>query len=172
VATLTLSRTIPSIDIVLMSDYRRDSEDVESYRSRQRQNERQRREASPPPAAPKRKPEGDRESRMARLRREMKDEDTELADALDQKKKEADDSKHKPQETIIEVNQEELDGLEEEEQMKMLMGIQGFGSTKGEQVEDNKTSAARGVAAKNKARKYRQYMNRKNGFNRPLEKMN
>jgi U4/U6.U5 tri-snRNP-associated protein 3 len=102
----------------------------------------------------------------------MKDEDTELADALDQKKKEADDSKHKPQETIIEVNQEELEGLDEEEQMKMLMGIQGFGSTKGEQVEDNKTSAARGVAAKNKARKYRQYMNRKNGFNRPLEKMN
>jgi U4/U6.U5 tri-snRNP-associated protein 3 len=156
-----------------MSDYRRDSEDVESYRRRQRQNDRQRREASPPPAAaPKRKHEDDRESRMARLRREMKDEDTELADALDQKKKEADDSKQKPQETIIEVNQEELDGLDEEEQMKMLLGIQDFGSTKGEQVEDNKTSAARGVAAKNKARKYRQYMNRKNGFNRPLEKMN
>ncbi len=66
---------------------------------------------------------------MARLRREMKDEDTELADALDQKKKEADESKQKPQETIIEVNQEELEGLDEEEQMKMLMGIQADSNT-------------------------------------------
>ena len=77
----------------------------------------------------------------------------------------------KPQEAIIEVNQDELEGLDEEEQMKRLLGFDGFGSTKGEAVQDNQTSAARGAAAKNKARKYRQYMNRKNGFNRPLEKM-
>jgi U4/U6.U5 tri-snRNP-associated protein 3 len=78
----------------------------------------------------------------------------------------------KPQEDIIQVNEEELEGLDEDEQMTKLLGFSGaFGSTKGQAVEDNQSTAARGVAAKNKARKYRQYMNRKNGFNRPLEKM-
>ena len=105
---------------------------------------------------------------MARLRQEMKEEDFELA-ALDKKPEE--DNAPKPQEEIIEVKPEELEGLDEEEQMKKLLGFGGFGSTKGEAVADNQNSAARGVAAKNKARKYRQYMNRKNGFNRPLEKM-
>ena len=62
--------------------------------------------------------------------------------------------------------------MDEEEQMRKLLGFDGFGSTKGESVEDNQSTAARGGAAKNKARKYRQYMNRKSGFNRPLEKMN
>lgn len=109
---------------------------------------------------------------MARLRQEMKDEDMELAAALDESiKKKEEEAKPKPQETIIKVNEEELEGLDQEEQMQLLMGIGGFGTTKGKEVKDNKSSAARGVAAKNKARKYRQYMNRKNGFNRPLEKM-
>jgi U4/U6.U5 tri-snRNP-associated protein 3 len=57
--------------------------------------------------------------------------------------------------------------------MRRLLGFSGgFATTKGQEVEDNRKSAARGVAAKNKARKYRQYMNRKGGFNRPLDKMN
>lgn len=162
-----------------MGDYHRHSEDVESYRSRNREDDRRQRyrdrSPSPPPPTKKRKTEFDEEraQRMARLRQEMRAEDEEL-EALDQEKKDlaAEEMKPKPQETIIEVNQEELEGLDEEEQMKMLLGFQGFGSTKGQEVEDNKTSAAKGVAAKNKARKYRQYMNRKNGFNRPLEKMN
>jgi U4/U6.U5 tri-snRNP-associated protein 3 len=38
-------------------------------------------------------------------------------------------------------------------------------------VEDNHSGAAKGAAAVKKARKYRQYMNRKGGFNRPLETM-
>ena len=105
------------------------------------------------------------------LRQEMKEEDLELA-ALDERNNAPqEDSAPKPQEEIIQVNQEELEGLDEEEQMRKLLGFDGFGSTKGEAVKDNQSSAARGVAAKNKARKYRQYMNRKNGFNRPLEKM-
>jgi U4/U6.U5 tri-snRNP-associated protein 3 len=121
----------------------------------------------------------ERQKRMERLRGELKEEDETMA-ALD-KDGYSEDGVHlrsdvrqelKPQETIIEVNQEELEGLDEEDQMRKLMGIQGFGSTKGSKVEDNQNSAARGVAAKNKARQYRQYMNRKNGFNRPLEKMN
>ena len=135
----------------------------------------------------------EREQRMARLRQELKNEDENLA-ALDQKQaggrgekggdntlsssqnkqqQDGDESSQlNPQESIIEVNQEELEGLDEEEQMRKLMGFDGFGSTKGESVEDNQSTAARGGAAKNKARKYRQYMNRKSGFNRPLEKMN
>eukprot|EP00980_Cylindrotheca_fusiformis_P009888 scaffold2189_cov116-Cylindrotheca_fusiformis.AAC.8 len=162
----------------------RGSDDVESYRRRKRQDERQRREEEsssppPPPASTAKRTtassasyENDRESRMARLRREMEEEDMEMREALDQRKKEAEEDKHRPQEMIVEVHPDELEGLDEEEQMRKLMGIQGFGTTKGKAVQDNQNSAARGVAAKNKARKYRQYMNRKNGFNRPLEKMN
>jgi U4/U6.U5 tri-snRNP-associated protein 3 len=114
----------------------------------------------------------ERERRMARLRQQLKEEDDDLA-AVDQGNGNGlDQNLPKPQEEIIQVNPQELDGMDEDEQMKRLLGFDGFGSTKGEAVEDNHSSAARGVAAKNKARKYRQYMNRKNGFNRPLEKMN
>ena len=65
---------------------------------------------------------------------------------------------------------EEVDG--EQDQMMQMMGFGGFGTTKGKAVVDNQTSAASGAASKNKGRKYRQYMNRKGGFNRPLDKMN
>lgn len=74
-------------------------------------------------------------------------------------------------ETIVSVNEEELEGLDEEEQMQKLLGFGGFESTKGRAVEDNQKSLAKGAAAKHKARKYRQYMNRKGGFNRPLDKI-
>ncbi|CAJ1957176.1 unnamed protein product [Cylindrotheca closterium] len=156
-----------------MSDHHRDhDDDVESYRSRKRRQEREGRESAPPPKAPKQKFANEREERMAKLRQELKEEDMELAAALDENiRRKEEEAKPKPQETIIEVHEEELEGLDEEDQMRMLMGIQGFGTTKGKEVKDNKNSAAKGVAAKNKARKYRQYMNRKNGFNRPLEKM-
>ena len=60
----------------------------------------------------------------------------------------------------------------EQQQMMNMMGFGRFETTKGKAVADNKTSAARGAASKNKGRKYRQYMNRKGGFNRPLDKMN
>ena len=123
----------------------------------------------------------DREQRMARLREEIKKEDETLA-ALDKQQsledqqsgtdKQKSEVNKTAQDTIIEVRPEELEGLDEEEQMRKLLGIDGFGSTKGKAVEDNQSTAARGGAAKNKARKYRQYMNRKNGFNRPLEKIN
>eukprot|EP00534_Pseudo-nitzschia_fraudulenta_P005699 CAMPEP_0201176350 /NCGR_PEP_ID=MMETSP0851-20130426/104685_1 /ASSEMBLY_ACC=CAM_ASM_000631 /TAXON_ID=183588 /ORGANISM="Pseudo-nitzschia fraudulenta, Strain WWA7" /LENGTH=213 /DNA_ID=CAMNT_0047459715 /DNA_START=64 /DNA_END=708 /DNA_ORIENTATION=+ len=123
----------------------------------------------------------DRQRRMARLRQEIKEEDETMAKLDQQQESKAGgnsegDAKNQqqgqPQEAIIEIRPEELEGLDEEEQMRRLLGFNGFGSTKGEAVEDNQSTAARGGAAKNKARKYRQYMNRKNGFNRPLEKMN
>lgn len=59
--------------------------------------------------------------------------------------------------------------LTEEEQMQMLMGFGGFDSTKGKPVEENARGAAAGAAHKEKKREYRQYMNRRGGFNRPLE---
>ncbi|KAJ3160372.1 hypothetical protein HDU86_000706 [Geranomyces michiganensis] len=57
--------------------------------------------------------------------------------------------------------QEELD---EEEQMKRLMGFAGFDSTQGKKVVGSDASGA----AINKQRTYRQYMNRRRGFNRNL----
>ena len=155
------------------SDRRRGRPDDNDDGDRRRADRSRSRSRSNSPPRPAKKSaddfEEERRARMARLRQEMQEEDRELA-ALDQP--ETQDPKQQPQKEIIEVNQEELEGLDEEEQMKMLLGFSGgFGSTKGEAVEDNQSSAARGAAAKNKARKYRQYMNRKNGFNRPLDKM-
>ena len=60
-------------------------------------------------------------------------------------------------------------GMDEESFMAQLMGFGGFGSTKGQHVEDNDKSAARGACAKPLLkREYRQYMHRKGGFNREL----
>ncbi|KAI8592870.1 hypothetical protein BDZ88DRAFT_225194 [Geranomyces variabilis] len=59
---------------------------------------------------------------------------------------------------------EQQEELDEEEQMKRLMGFAGFDSTQGKKVVG---SDASGVAI-NKQRTYRQYMNRRRGFNRNL----
>jgi len=50
----------------------------------------------------------------------------------------------------------------------LVMGFAGFGSTKNQKVKGN----VKMVAKINKPRKYRQYMNRKGGFNRPLDRVN
>ncbi|CAM9298738.1 unnamed protein product [Pylaiella littoralis] len=62
------------------------------------------------------------------------------------------------------------DELTEEQQMMKLMGFAGFDTTKGKGVEDNKRGPAKGAISKHKEREYRQYMNRRGGFNRPLDK--
>lgn len=54
--------------------------------------------------------------------------------------------------------------MDDEEMMKM-MGFSGFDTTKNKAVDGN----VDGFAKVNKPRKYRQYMNRKGGFNRPLD---
>ena len=64
-----------------------------------------------------------------------------------------------------------LEHLSEEELLAQLMGLQGFDSSKGQEVPDNTVGAARGAVRKNQVRKHRQYMNRKDGFNRPLDKI-
>lgn len=111
---------------------------------------------------------------MARLRSENEQEEWQRSAALEEKEQQQQRQKHNegPKNSIIQVNPDELEGMDEEEQMMALLGFGGgFGSTKGQKVDDNHKSSARGAAAKNKARKYRQYMNRKGGFNRPLDKM-
>lgn len=59
-----------------------------------------------------------------------------------------------------------LEGLDEEQQMKALMGFGGFDTTKNKPVDDNQKTAARGHVAKHKRREYRQYMNRRSGYTR------
>lgn len=117
------------------------------------------------------KREAARRAEMERLRAENEEEERRLASFNDQSEAAAEEATARPQEQIIQVDEEELEGLDEEEQMRKLLGIEGFGSTKGAKVETNHNSLASGAASKNKKRTYRQYMNRKAGFNQPLDKM-
>lgn len=55
----------------------------------------------------------------------------------------------------------------EQTEMMALMGFGGFDTTKSKPVEGNQ----RGAAKVNKQRTWRQYMNRRGGFNRPLDKI-
>ncbi|KAG8728688.1 hypothetical protein FRC12_021568 [Ceratobasidium sp. 428] len=56
---------------------------------------------------------------------------------------------------------------EDEAQMMAAMGFGGFDSTKGKAVLGNQ----QGAANVKKQRTWRQYMNRRGGFNRPLDKI-
>lgn len=75
----------------------------------------------------------------------------------------------KPKKTFGErpiVTAADLEGKSAEEQeMLKVMGFCGFDTTKGKKVEDNIEGDVHVVLK----RKYRQYMNRKGGFNRPLD---
>ncbi|CDZ96836.1 Nucleic acid binding protein [Phaffia rhodozyma] len=64
---------------------------------------------------------------------------------------------------------EDENGLEEgeEDEMAKMMGFGGFGTSKGKHVSSNDT----GDVVIKKQRTWRQYMNRKGGFNRPLDKV-
>ena len=123
--------------------------------------------------------DAERKSRMTRLRAENDQEEEHIASLQNIKNNINGDhsasgkrGESKATTSFVQVKESELEGLDEEEQMRMLLGFSGgFGSTKGEKVQDNHNSSSKGACAKNKARKYRQYMNRKGGFNRPLEEM-
>ncbi|KAJ1891957.1 U4/U6.U5 small nuclear ribonucleoprotein [Kickxella alabastrina] len=64
------------------------------------------------------------------------------------------------------ISEEALLEMTEEEQMNALLGFGGFDTTKGKKVSGNDI----GAANVKKQRKFRQYMNRKGGFNRLLDK--
>jgi U4/U6.U5 tri-snRNP-associated protein 3 len=126
--------------------------------------------APPPPISSKDDLEAARRARMDRLRAEMEEEEAKLTQLAAASSRERQIANAK--DSIVQVDPAQLEGLDEDEQMKLLLGFSGeFGTTKNQKVDDNHKSSAKGAAAKHKERKYRQYMNRKNGFNRPLEKM-
>lgn len=56
---------------------------------------------------------------------------------------------------------------EDTEKMTRIMGFSSFDTTKGKPVPGNQVGAVHVV----KKIRYRQYMNRKGGFNRPLDKV-
>ncbi|KAK0210621.1 hypothetical protein DFS33DRAFT_1294394 [Desarmillaria ectypa] len=64
------------------------------------------------------------------------------------------------------VQNEAMDNPDEDAMIGM-MGLGGFGSTKGKHVDGNQE----GSANVKKTRTWRQYMNRRGGFNRPLDKI-
>lgn len=62
-----------------------------------------------------------------------------------------------------------MEGKSQEEiDMMKMMGFAGFDTTKGKQVNGNDVGGVHHVVR----RKYRQYMNRRGGFNRPLDFVN
>ncbi|XP_030759323.1 U4/U6.U5 small nuclear ribonucleoprotein 27 kDa protein [Sitophilus oryzae] len=64
------------------------------------------------------------------------------------------------------VTAADLEGKSQDEQeMMKLMGFCSFDTTKGKKVEGNDVGGVHVILK----RKYRQYMNRKGGFNRPLD---
>ena len=70
------------------------------------------------------------------------------------------------------LQEEDAAGGDQLEVMRRVMGFSGFDTTKGKAVADNATGASAGGAARHKKRIYRQYMNRRGGFNRSMQKLN
>jgi len=62
----------------------------------------------------------------------------------------------------------DVDDMAEDDEMAAMMGFGGFGTTKGKHVHGNEDTSAVDIK---KQRTWRQYMNRKGGFNRPLDKI-
>ena len=122
--------------------------------------------------SPNQKIDEARRDRMARLRADDGDDD----DDIDNENNDGIHNRRKKSTSIstLTTTKEDDHTINDDDEdiaMAQLMGFSGFASTKGELVPDNQKGAARGAATKNKARKYRQYMNRKGGFNRALDKM-
>ncbi|KAK4315071.1 hypothetical protein Pmani_005593 [Petrolisthes manimaculis] len=59
----------------------------------------------------------------------------------------------------------EIEMSAEDQQMREVLGFSTFHTTKGKKVDGNNVGAVHVIMK----RKYRQYMNRKGGFNRPLD---
>ncbi|KAJ7751987.1 hypothetical protein B0H16DRAFT_1547004 [Mycena metata] len=62
---------------------------------------------------------------------------------------------------------EEGEEMDDDAGMMAMMGMSGFGTTKGKHIDGNQE----GSVSVKKQRTWRQYMNRRGGFNRPLDKI-
>ncbi|RKP25031.1 hypothetical protein SYNPS1DRAFT_16248 [Syncephalis pseudoplumigaleata] len=67
----------------------------------------------------------------------------------------------------METQNHDGDGDDDESAMMAMLGFSGFTTTKGTHVPGTDVSGA----DVRKPRTYRQYMNRRGGFNRPLDKV-
>ncbi|XP_792162.1 U4/U6.U5 small nuclear ribonucleoprotein 27 kDa protein [Strongylocentrotus purpuratus] len=66
-----------------------------------------------------------------------------------------------------EIDEKQLEDMTEDEiEMMKVMGFAAFDTTKGKRVDGANNAFAANIQTK---RKYRQYMNRRGGFNRPLD---
>lgn len=84
----------------------------------------------------------------------------------EKRRKEKEFSAHIAAPSAAALTDKDFEGKSNEEvEMMKIMGFGGFDSTKNKKVKGNDVGAVHKV---NK-RKYRQYMNRKGGFNRPLD---
>ncbi|XP_070690168.1 U4/U6.U5 small nuclear ribonucleoprotein 27 kDa protein [Pempheris klunzingeri] len=118
----------------------------ERSRSRERDRERRRSRSRSPHRRRSRSPRRHRSSSLSPARQ-----------------KDAKDKVAKP----IQISAEDMQGKTEEEiEMMKQMGFGSFDTTKGKKTDGSVNAFAVNVTMK---RKYRQYMNRKGGFNRPLD---
>uniref|UniRef100_A0A3Q3WP37 U4/U6.U5 small nuclear ribonucleoprotein 27 kDa protein n=1 Tax=Mola mola TaxID=94237 RepID=A0A3Q3WP37_MOLML len=123
-------------------------------RSRERDRERRRSRSRSPHRRRSRSPRRHRSSSLSPVRQKDRRED---------ERKEAKEKAAKP----IQISAEDMDGKTEEEiEMMKMMGFGSFDTTKGKKTDGAVNAHAVNVTMK---RKYRQYMNRKGGFNRPLD---
>ncbi|KAM3610541.1 uncharacterized protein V6R79_005417 [Siganus canaliculatus] len=128
--------------------------DRERSRSRDRDRERRRSRSRSPHRRRSRSPRRHRSSSISPMRQK---------DRRDDERKETKEKAAKP----IQISAEDMQGKTEEEiEMMKLMGFATFDTTKGKKTEGAGNAHAVNVTMK---RKYRQYMNRKGGFNRPLD---
>ncbi|XP_012671415.1 U4/U6.U5 small nuclear ribonucleoprotein 27 kDa protein [Clupea harengus] len=129
----------------------RDRERRRRERERSRSRDRRRSRSHSPHRRRSRSPR--RTSRSPSRQKDRRDDD----------KKEQKDKAVK----VHEISEEDMQGKTEDEiEMMKLMGFGSFETTKGRKVDGSVNAHAVNVSMK---RKYRQYMNRKGGFNRPLD---
>uniref|UniRef100_H9GAT4 U4/U6.U5 small nuclear ribonucleoprotein 27 kDa protein n=2 Tax=Anolis carolinensis TaxID=28377 RepID=H9GAT4_ANOCA len=139
----------------------------ERRRSRSASRERRRRERSRSRERDRRRSRSRsphrRRSRSPRRHRSSSSSPVRPKERRDDEKKEGKEAKGKERQ----ITEEDLEGKTEEEiEMMKIMGFSTFDTTKGKKVEGSVNAYAINVSQK---RKYRQYMNRKGGFNRPLD---
>lgn len=132
--------------------------DRERDRRRRRSRERRRRSA-----------ERDRVKSRDRDRERERDRDRHKRSYSRSRSRERDRPKPRAKLSTAErpvITEADLQGkTPEEQEMMRMMGFCGFDTTKGKKVEGNDVGAVHVILK----RKYRQYMNRKGGFNRPLD---
>jgi U4/U6.U5 tri-snRNP-associated protein 3 len=97
----------------------------------------------------------ERRSRSREKRREKRDEER----PREKEKSRRDDKRRDPSE------EPEIDTKNEDAMMQQMLGFSNFDTSKG---KDHATSDEWMIKRRSK-RKYRQYMNRRGGFNRPLD---